>query len=192
MKLGTHTYNPIIYNVRLKKSWDIAMTNKIGRPSDYTQDLADIVCERLALGESMRSISRDTKMPAMTTLFRWLREKEEFQQQYAIAKQESAEAHSEDCLDISDNIDGNPVIVDGVPLVVNGEIVRVIDNTSIQHARLKVDTRKWLMSKMKPKKYGDRITTEHTGSIGLADLTNEELAAKTRELEQALKQSTQD
>jgi len=163
-----------------------------GRPTDYTDGLADLVCERLALGESMRSVSRDEEMPAMTTLFRWLREKEEFKQQYAIAKQESAEAMSEDCLDISDNIDGNPVMVDGKPLMIKGEIVRALDNTSIQHAKLKVDTRKWLMAKMKPKKYGDRITTEHEGNIGFTDMTEDMLDQKILEVERLLEQSTED
>jgi len=140
--------------------------NKGGRPTDYTTDLADAICERLAIGESMRSVARDESMPAMTTLFRWLREKEGFKQQYEIAKIESADAMSEDCIDIADNIDGQPVMADGIPLVVEGEMVKVIDSVSVQHAKLKVDTRKWLMSKMKPKKYGDKIAQELTGADG--------------------------
>ena len=73
---------------------------------------------------------------------------------------------SEDCIDIADNIDGQPVMADGIPLVVEGEMVKVIDSVSVQHAKLKVDTRKWLMSKMKPKKYGDKIAQELTGADG--------------------------
>jgi hypothetical protein len=156
--------------------------SKAGRPTDYTEELADLICERLSIGESMRSIARDEDMPAMSTLFKWLRVHPGFTEQYDRAKVESADAMSEDCLDISDNIDGAPVMVDGVPLVVEGEIVKTIDSVSVQHAKLKVDTRKWLMSKMKPKKYGDKITTEHTGNIGLTDLTEEELDRKIQEL----------
>jgi hypothetical protein len=160
-----------------------------GRPTDYTEDLADLICERLAIGESMRSIARDEDMPAMSTLFKWLRVHPSFTEQYERAKVESADAMSEDCIDIADNIDGQTVMVDGVPLVVEGEMVKVVDSVSVQHAKLKVDTRKWLMSKMKPKKYGERTTTEHTGSLKVSDLSESELDSKLLQLEQLLEQS---
>jgi hypothetical protein len=80
-------------------------------------------------------------------------------------------------------------MADGVPLVVEGEMVKIIDSVSVQHAKLKVDTRKWLMSKMKPKKYGDRTTTEHTGSLKISDLSESELDGKLLQLEQLLEQS---
>ena len=137
-----------------------------GRPTTYDINLADIICERLAGGESMRSVSRDESMPAMSTLFKWLREHEEFSQQYAKAKEESADALVEDMLDIADNQVSNPLIVDGNPVEVNGEIVKVVDSASVNHARLRVDTRKWSASKLKPKKYGDKVQQEHTGSNG--------------------------
>tara|TARA_R110000772_G_scaffold266658_1_gene389376 strand:- start:656 stop:1141 length:486 start_codon:yes stop_codon:yes gene_type:complete len=130
---------------------------KVGRPSDYTPELADSICERLAAGESMRSVSRDDKMPAMSTLFKWIRELPEFTEQYAIAKTESADALVEDMLDIADNQVDQPLLVDGIPLEVDGKVVKVKDAVSVNHARLRVDTRKWAASKLKPKKYGDKI-----------------------------------
>lgn len=136
-----------------------------GRPTTYTEELTDIICERLAAGESMRSVSRDKGMPAMSTLFKWLREHPKFSEQYAKAKEESADALVEDMLDIADNV-SNPVLVDGVPLEVNGEMVTAVDSASVAHARLRVDTRKWAASKLKPKKYGDKITQEQTGADG--------------------------
>jgi hypothetical protein len=49
------------------------------------------------------------------------------------------------------------------------------DNAAVQRARLRVDTRKWLMSKLAPRKYGDRV--EHVIKSGnAADLTDDELA----------------
>jgi hypothetical protein len=53
--------------------------------------------------------------------------------------------------------------------------------------RLENGTRKWLASKLKPKKYGDKITTEHTGTVGLSDMSQEALDAKIKELERKLK-----
>lgn len=163
-----------------------------GRPTDYTLDLSDLICARLSEGESMRSVCRDDAMPVLTTIFRWLREKPEFKQQYDIAKEESAESHADQMIDIADNEVSQPVMEDGLPVMVDGKVVMKVDQTAIAHAKLRIDTRKWAASKLKPKKYGDRITTEHTGNINLTNLTDDELAAKTRELEQALKQSTQD
>lgn len=135
----------------------------MGRPTKYTKPLADLICERLASGESMRSISRDEDMPAMSTLFLWLRTQEGFSEQYAIAKEESADALVEDMLDIADNQVKAPVLVDGVPLVVDGKPVEVVDSASVAHARLRVDTRKWSASKLKPKKYGDKVENTFIG-----------------------------
>ena len=146
------------------------MKKERGRPSIYTQDISDLICERLACGESMRSISRDDDMPCMSTLFKWLREIEEFREQYIIAKTESADAMVEEMLDIADHqVDKQPVIRDGEPVMLNGEMLMVKDNASINHARLRIDTRKWTASKLKPKKYGDKITQEHdvTGELAL-------------------------
>lgn len=91
----------------------------------------------------MRTICMADEMPAMSTVFRWLAKHEEFQEQYARAKEESAEAMIEDMLAIADG--GNW--------------------SDTQRARLRVDTRKWIASKLKPKKYGDKLHTEHTGNI---------------------------
>lgn len=117
----------------------------IGRPSKYTQELADRICERLAMGESMRSVCRDESMPAMSSVFKWLREDQSFSQQYARAKQESADAMAEDILTIAEATFGmvqeNPNIA----------------GPMVQAQRLHIDTKKWLMSKMQPKKYGEKL-----------------------------------
>lgn len=137
----------------------------IGRPTDYTSELSDSVCQRLASGESMRSVSRDDAMPAMTTLFRWLREKDDFRQQYEKAKEESADALVEDMLDIADNQVSQPVLVEGKPVMMGDKPVMVRDGPSVQHARLRVDTRKWAASKLKPKKYGEKLDVSHSGTV---------------------------
>lgn len=138
----------------------------MGRPTLYSDELADMICERLAEGESMRSICRDDAMPAMSTVFKWLRENDLFSQQYARAKDECADAMVEDILDIADNQVEQPLLVDGIPMQVDGKLVMVKDAVSVSHAKLRVDTRKWAASKLKPKKYGDKVTQEHTGAGG--------------------------
>jgi len=69
-------------------------------------------------------------------------------------------------LDIADNQVAQPLIVDGLPLVIDDKIVTTVDGPAVQHAKLRVDTRKWAASKLKPKRYGDKVTTEHTGPNG--------------------------
>lgn len=119
-----------------------------GRPSTYTQELADKICEEIALGSSLRTVLTGDDMPAMSAVFRWLREHEEFREQYARATEERTEAMSEDILDIAD---------DGTNDYMETDKGTQYNGDSVQRARLRVDTRKWLMSKMKPKKYGDKI-----------------------------------
>ncbi len=127
-----------------------------GRPSEYTPEIATELCGYLSAGESLRKACSRESMPCTTTFFRWLRKYPEFEKQYAQAKQESADAFAEDMLDIADESEDDIEIdEDGAPRV---------NHENIQRARLRVDTRKWLASKLKPKKYGDRI--EHTGDGG--------------------------
>jgi hypothetical protein len=144
-----------------------------GRPSSFTSETADAICERLANGESMRSVCRDDAMPEMRTVFRWLRTNDEFCQQYAKAKVESADALVEDMLDIADNQVEQPLLVDGIPLQIDGKLVMIKDAVSVNHAKLRVDTRKWAASKLKPKKYGDKL--ELAGSVGVHEVTLDDL-----------------
>lgn len=126
-----------------------------GRPTDYSQELADQICEQLAMGISMRTVCKTEGMPAMATMFRWLREKEEFRQQYEKAKEESSDAMAEDLLYIADT----PVMGEIKTIRPDGS-VEIKQDEMLGHRRLQIDSRKWLMSKMKPKKYGEKI--DHT------------------------------
>jgi len=159
--------------------------NKGGRPTDYSQPLADTICERLAQGESMRSVCRDEAMPGMTSVFKWLREREEFAKQYARAKEESADALFEELLEIADNGTNDWMEKhdqDGacIGYMLNGE--------HVQRSRLRLDTRKWALSKLKPKRYGERISAELTGVNGgpIETITAEMSPKRASELYKAL------
>lgn len=108
-----------------------------GRPSDYTQDLADSICDELSEGKSLRTVCLSEEMPSKTTVFKWLRTHQEFADQYARAKQEGTDAWAEELHEIGDDVPE--------------------EKEAINKARLRIDTRKWLMSKMKPKKYGEKL-----------------------------------
>ncbi len=133
-----------------------------GRPSDYSLELSDIICARIVEGESMRSIGRDDTMPAMSTLFKWLREHDEFSEQYARAHEASADVLFDDMLEIADDgtndwMEKNDKKGECIGWQLNGE--------HIQRSKLRIETRKWAASKLKPKKYGD---TQH---IDVSDVT---------------------
>lgn len=136
----------------------------LGRPSIFTEDLAADICERLVNGESLRAICRDDAMPAISTVFKWLTEKPSFSDQYAKAKEEQAEALADEIVAIADEectmvrSSKHP----GAAKDDEEELEVVFDYTAVARNRLRVDARKWVASKLKPKKYGDRIDMNAT------------------------------
>ncbi|ELY4440254.1 DNA packaging protein [Cronobacter dublinensis] len=156
---------------------------KTGRPSDYTEELAEIICLRLAEGESLRSVCRDEGMPSKQAVLRWLARNESFRAQYVRAKEEGAEAIAEELFDIAD--DGSNDWME--KLDKDGEAIGYqLNGEHVQRSKLRIDTRKWYLSKIMPKKYGDRI--QHDQSITFSNLSDEELDKKLQELSNAQSQ----
>lgn len=134
-----------------------------GRPTDYTKNLSDRICEKLADGMSLRKVCESDEFPSKATIFNWLRTNKEFLDQYTRAKEESADSHVDDIDDIADNV-GSPVFDDDGKLVmVDGKPLMVVDMVAVNHAKLRIDTKKWIASKLKAKKYGDKIDHTHGG-----------------------------
>jgi len=131
---------------------------KVGRPSLYTEELVSEFIGRLCTGESVRTICKSDDMPDPATIFKWLASKPEFCEQYAKAKELAAEALAEDIFDIAD--DNALDYVDGP----DGQLR--VNNDAIQRAKLRVDVRKWYLSKIMPKKYGDKQQLEVAGKDG--------------------------
>jgi hypothetical protein len=128
-----------------------------GRPSTYTPELAARICAEIGEGSKLTDVCQADDMPSDRTVYAWLASKPEFSQQYARAMEERTNAMAEEILEIADESGFDASVVDG-RAIVNSE--------AINRARLRVDTRKWLMSKMAPKKYGDKIEQQHTGPGG--------------------------
>lgn len=118
---------------------------KIGRPSAYSQAIADEICLRLSEGESLRKICASNHIPSLVTVWTWMNKHEDFLKQYTRAKEEQAELFAEEIIEIADQ---------PMPLDAMGKI----DAAAVNQARLRVDARKWVASKLKPKKYGDSTT----------------------------------
>lgn len=143
---------------------------KPGKPSIFTEKMAKTICAKLMDGQSLRSICLDPKMPSKTTIFKWLADPvhSAFNDQYVRAREEQTETLIDEIIDLADNA-GQPLMIDGIPIMKDGKPVLILDAASVNHARLMVDTRKWYAGKLKPKKYGERQVVEHEVSSDTVD-----------------------
>jgi hypothetical protein len=144
------------------------------------QKTVDFICGRIAC--SSKSIAKilavgygEWSLPDYTTFMQWLREDEKISHQYARAKDDQADFMADETLEIADDDVMEPLIVDGIPVQVDGKLVMVRSNVAVQHAKLRVDARKWLASKLKPKKYGDKTTIAGDAENPLAVLTMDQI-----------------
>lgn len=132
-----------------------------GRPSTFSDDIAESICERLAGGESLLSICASDPMPPQSVVFQWLSKQPQFAENYARARQFWADAEFERIMSIADT----PQVGIKTETDAKGG-VKTIEGDMIEHRRLQVDTRKWALARMSPRKYGDRIQAELTGQGG--------------------------
>lgn len=124
----------------------------IGRPSKFTKELADKICECLANGDSLRKICASGNMPAASTVWLWLSENKAFSEQYARAREKQAEFYADEIVEIADSV--------------------IASSDEVLKARLQIDARKWHASKLAPKKYGDKVTQDvnHSGHVATTDV----------------------
>lgn len=146
----------------------------MGRPSAFSATIADEICRRIAGGESLRAICEDDTMPSTSSVCRWLADDAnvEFREQYARAREAQADAIVDEMLDIADDatndyMERKTEDEQSPGYVLNGE--------HVQRSKLRIDARKWVASKLAPKKYGDKLDVEHAGSISL-NVTSDDAA----------------
>lgn len=159
------------------------MRNAIGRPTVYTEELASEILELIASGRSLREICKQENIPSRKTIHEWIQQdRESFRDRYALAKEQGCDEIADEVFDISDNasndwMESNDPENPGYRFNVE----------HVQRSRLRVDARKWYLSKIAPKKYGEASTTKITGdaenplvtknvtSIDFTGLTTEQL-----------------
>ena len=138
------------------------------RQLEFSQETADAICEKLVEGISLRRICMAEDMPAASTIFKWLNALPDFAEQYAHAREAQADTLADEIIDIAD--DGTNDYMadkeeeDGVRY--NGD--------AVQRSKLRVDARKWVAAKLRPKKYGDKREVEHKGGISVTSLPLDE------------------
>jgi len=122
---------------------ELPKQKKIGRPTIFTQDIADEICKRMANGETLRKIVLDDHMPVSSAIYRWLDTNQIFKEQYTQARIKQADYYAE-------------MIVD-----------EAFNSHDAAIGRLRMDALKWAASKIAPKKYGDKVEVEQTGGTAL-------------------------
>lgn len=128
--------------------------NKMGRPSSYNEQIADKICVQLGLGRSLRKICMEDDMPSQSIVYVWLQKHPEFLEKYTRAREEQAETHADEIVDIADE---QPDLIEVKDK--DGNVIDIkLDSAYIQWQRQRIDARKWNASKQRPKKYGDRVT----------------------------------
>ncbi len=128
---------------------------KVGAPSMYTEELGNEICCKLAVSSKglQPLIKENPHWPCQQTIFEWRIKIKEFGVKYEAAKRHQIEALVDDILNISDDKDDD---------VIETEHGYTSNSAAIQRSRLRVDSRKWLASKLAPKIYGDKIQQEVT------------------------------
>ena len=175
--------------------------SKAGAPRRYDRAaVAEHVCSELKRGRSLDDVCRDAGMPHASTFLDWVEEDPQgIGQDYARAREIGYTLLADQILAISDKThewvtiqeldpDGKPLFnPDGTPLL--KQVLMPLNSDVIAHKRVQIDTRKWMLSKMLPKVYGDKVTQEHTGADGgpiaiaavdLKNLSDEELENMNR------------
>lgn len=137
--------------------------------STYTEEIALRICERLANGESLKSMCEEEGMPSKSTVFKWLSENQAFSDNYARAREAQADALFDDILSIADDgrndwMERKDAEDENMGWRENGEALR--------RSQLRIDARKWMAGKLRPKKYGDKLELEHNGKIELTPTIN--------------------
>ena len=142
----------------------------------YSPELAELICAELTEGKSLREVCRQDGMPSETAVRLWsLEDRNGFASQYAKARAVGYQRLADELLDIAD--DGSNDWMErndgeNQAFLVNGE--------ALGRSRLRVDTRKWLLSKVLPKIYGDKLAIG--GDADAPPIRTEEVGAGMRAL----------
>lgn len=130
---------------------------------EQIKDAKNIIILKVSRGDSLKRVmEEDSKVPSRMKVYSWLNEHhkdydKEFYDNYARARIERADGIFDEMIDIAD--DGRN---DYMEKVIGGETVEVVNKEHIQRSRVRIDTRKWILSRMNPKRYGDKVQTDVT------------------------------
>jgi hypothetical protein len=147
-----------VADAMVKESIQPKIKNAAGRPSKYTKELGEAICRKVACSpDGLKKLCKSIEwFPHHDTIMEWRFVHQEFSDQYKKAKIQQADVLAEDIVDIADDSTWDEIETEhGIKM--NSEYVA--------RSRLRVETRKWHLSKLLPKVYGERVQTENTHTI---------------------------
>ena len=148
----------------------------VGRPSDYTIELAKEICLLMSEGMSIVDICKQEHMPSRTSVYKWILEHKEFADMYTHARDLQAEFYASEVLRVSA----------GAKDQAYGEVGTGEASARVQGVKLHVDSLKWVAARLSPRKYGKTVMNEHTGAEG-GPIKTEKTLEITPEVEERLK-----
>ena len=113
--------------------------------------------------KSLESICKELESaPTARTVYTWLTQDDDFLQRYARAKEQQLQVLADQMVELSDQ----DRICEKVTIKADGsrEVV-ILDQ--VERTKLQIETRKWLLAKLNPKKYGDKQQVEHSGELNV-------------------------
>jgi hypothetical protein len=127
----------------------------VGRapPIDYSKEIAEIICDRIACGETLSAICAEEDMPDRATVWRWRISRPEFEQQYVRAREAQVEFEADEILDIADDSGGDAYV--------DSEGKARIDGEAVQRAKLRIETRRWRAERLNRRTYGNSVQHKH-------------------------------
>lgn len=138
--------------------------------------LLDAIYDKISEGSSLRNALKSKGMPKRKTFFEWMKDNPEESNQYAHACEERQEGIFEDIGNIADDSSEDERVTEGGNIVFNGEFAA--------RSKIRIDARKWMLGKMNPKVYGDKLDItskdEKLQQTDLSKLSYEELRELTR------------
>ena len=114
------------------------------RPTEYTEEIGNTICDRLVDDESLRSICAEPGMPAVATVASWISNNGEFRDMYARAREFQAHCISDDTIDLADAVSTQWV----EKVRANGRVVRGPDRKNLPRCRLRIEVRQWVAKEL--------------------------------------------
>jgi hypothetical protein len=121
--------------------------NVMAYSKENKNEILTAIFTEINKGRAVRNVLKDEGMPDVTTFYRWIEDDEEKSKQYVRACENRADAIFDEIIDIADDSSGDRKVTE------HGES---LDSEFVARSRVRIDARKWIASKLNPKKYGDK------------------------------------
>lgn len=121
----------------------------MARPTEYTEEIGCLICEKLSEGTPLTKVCKEEGLPSQSSVYRWLPLHEDFRLRYQAARADQAHAWFAEMIEIADDASGD--------FIEDKDGKTLVDHENINRARLRVDARKFAVSRLLPSVYGEKL-----------------------------------